>query len=346
MTRLKDSLGVAIVGSGFMGTTYAETISRYVEGASLVGIYGGPKAPALAEQYRVRCFDRFEEICSHPEVALVVIATPHASHAEYAAGAAGSGKHLLIEKPMACTVEECDRILEICHAGNLKCGIMYTHRARVANAKAKELIDTGRLGRVTHIRSYQIVPQGMSVVPAWQLDASSLGLLFGHGVHNLDALRWFTGQEIKTVYAQCRNMTAPYAVEGTSDVLATMADGSTGYVFCSFETPRPGFPRSEIGSRIICERGLVDIDVYGETRASIEGGAWQVIAIQEPIDWAGKGALDIVRLRAYIANIHDMIAAIREDRQPNNSGWDGRQAVAAALAAYESNRTGQPITLY
>ena len=102
---------------------------------------------------------------------------------------------------------------------------------------------------------------------------------------------------------------------------------------------------SEIGARIACERGLIDIDAYGETCASVEGGAWKTFAVQEPIDWAGKGSLDIARLCAYITIIRDLLSSIEDDREPMSSGWDGRQAVATALAAYESSRAGREVVL-
>jgi hypothetical protein len=62
------------------------------------------------------------------------------------------------------------------------------------------------MGRVLQMRSYQMVPGGMEVVPKWQLQPEGVGLLFGHGIHNLDQTRWLTGAEIATVYAKARNI--------------------------------------------------------------------------------------------------------------------------------------------
>ncbi|MBN1492412.1 MAG: Gfo/Idh/MocA family oxidoreductase, partial [Phycisphaerae bacterium] len=198
-------IGFGIIGSGFMGRTHAETISTLVNGARLVSISGGPKAASLAAEYGVQSFAPCEETFMRDDVDVVVLATPHNVHAEHAIAAAKAGKHLLVEKPMACSVEQCDAIIAACRPAGLKCAIMYTHRNRIGCLKARELIASGRLGRVVHIRSYQIVPGGMAVVPPWQLDAENLGLLFGHGIHNLDALRWFSGQDIHAIYAKCRN---------------------------------------------------------------------------------------------------------------------------------------------
>ena len=344
MSESTHSLGVGIVGAGFMGQTYARTVRTLVHGAHLAGVAEGSRAPGLAREYGVRCFDSCEELVASKDVDLVFIATPHACHAEEALAAAKAGKHLLIDKPMACTVEACDAILDACRANDLKCAVMHTLRRRLGFAKSKGLVDSGRLGRVLEIRTYQIVPDGMNAVPAWQMQPENIGLLFGHGIHNIDAIRALTGQEIEAVFAKCRTLTgAP--VEGTSDVILTMADGTVHYIFCSFEVPKPGFPRNEVAFRIVCEKGLIDVDPYKETRVSFEGGAWETLAVQPPIDWAGQGFLDPNRLEAYAKIIQDLVEAVRDNRDPIVTGWDGRQAVAAALAAYESSRTGKEIKL-
>ncbi|MBZ5666849.1 MAG: Gfo/Idh/MocA family oxidoreductase [Acidobacteriia bacterium] len=330
-----------------MGETYAEVVTKYVQGTRLIVVAspGEQRRKRLAEKYGVRACSSCDELLAIKDVDAVFIATPHAHHAEDALRCAKAGKHLMIDKPMACSVEACDAILEACEARKLKCSVMFTHRARAGNAKAKEIIDSGRLGRVIHLRSYQLVPGGMEIVPKWQQLPENIGLLFGHGIHNLDAARWFTGQEITRVFAKSRNLGPAYPVEGTSDVLLVLADGTVCYIFCSFEVPNPGFPRSGIGARIVCERGLLDIDAYGETRMSCDGKGWETVATQEPIDWAGQGFLDPVRLQAYVANVQAFIDAVQGRRSLPIDGWDGRQAVAAALAAYESSRTNKEIVL-
>jgi UDP-N-acetyl-2-amino-2-deoxyglucuronate dehydrogenase len=344
MTRESSTLGVGIIGSGFMGKTYAETVVRHVRGVRLVGVAGGTRAPELAEKYGVPCFGAYQDLVARADIDLVCVATPHALHAEHAMAAARAGKHLVIDKPMAHSVEACDAILEACASKGLKSTVTFTMRNRVGFVKAKEAIDSGRLGRVLEIRTYQVVPDGLKAVRGWQLLPENLGLLFGHGVHNIDAVRALTGREIRSVFAKCRTLTG-VPVEATSDVLLTMDDGTVHYIFCSFELTKPGFPRAESGIRVACEAGLLDVDTYDETKISLGGAAWQTLAVQAPIDWASKGFLDPVRLQTYRDLIQDLVDAITEGTQPKVTGWDGRQAVAAALAAYESSRTGREVSL-
>ncbi|HOD52217.1 MAG TPA: Gfo/Idh/MocA family oxidoreductase [Candidatus Hydrogenedentes bacterium] len=344
MSGQKHSLGVGLIGSGFMGHTYARAVSTLVEGAHLAGVATGSRAPDLATEYGVPFYDTYEALAASPDVDLVCVGTPHAQHAEHALAAIQAGKHVLIDKPMATTLEDCDAIAAEATARNLKCSVMFTQRNRVGVRAAIELITSGRVGRVMHIRTCQMVPNGMHAVPKWQMKPENAGLLLGHGIHNFDLLRVLTGSEFGSVFAKCRTMTgAP--VEGTTDAIVTMKDGTIHYVFCSFELPKPGFPRSEFAARVICEEGLIDIDPYDETRVACGGRGWESLAKQPPIDWAGQGYLDPNRLQTYAATVQDLVNAVHEEREPRVTAWDGRQAVAAALAAYESSKLGRDVAV-
>ncbi|MCC6694707.1 MAG: Gfo/Idh/MocA family oxidoreductase [Candidatus Hydrogenedentes bacterium] len=344
MASRNGSLGVGILGAGFMGQTYARTVATMIPRARLMGIAGGSRAPRLAQEYGVRVFASPEEMIACDEIDLVCIATPHASHGEQGLAVARAGKHLMIEKPMACTVEVCDAILDACKQRGTHCSVMFSQRLRTCPLETKKLLDSDKLGRILHMHSFQLVPDGMEgAVPKWQLDPANVGILLGHGIHNIDQARYFTGREIRSVYAKVSSLDGRYPVDGTSDVTLTMEDGTVCTIFCSFELVKPGFARTGGATQIVCELGLVDVDWYGEMRVSFDGGPWEVAAAQEPIDWAGKGFLDPVRLKSYAANIQNLVDAIDDGKPLAASGWDGRQAVAAALAAYESSRTGREV---
>jgi predicted dehydrogenase len=346
MSNSKRNLGIGILGAGFMGQTYARAVQTLTPGSTLAGVAGGTRSEKLARDYDIPHFETAEELIACDDVDVVCIATPHVCHGEQGLAAARAGKHLIIEKPMACTLAECDAILSACKDSGAQCAVMFTQRFRTCPLETKKLLDSDKMGRVLHMRSTQLVPNGMEgAVPRWQLVPANVGILMGHGIHNIDQARWFTNQEIRSVFAKVRCISGQYPVDGTSDVLLTMEDGSVVSIFCSFELVKPGFERSGGATRIVCELGLVDVDWYGEMRVSFDGGEWEVAAKQEPIDWAGKGFLDPVRLQTYAANINNVLAAIQYGEPLVASGWDGRQAVAAAAAAYESSRTGKEVVL-
>jgi predicted dehydrogenase len=341
----KDTLGVGIIGAGFMGQTYAKTIATQVKHAKLVAVAEGSRAPELASDYGIDCEDSCAALVARDDIDLVCIATPHALHGAQGLMAAQAGKHILIDKPMACTTAECDAILDACKTNQLRCDITYTQRQRVCNTEMKAIIDSGEFGKVNHIRNMQVVADGMKTTPAWQLSKENVGVLMGHGIHNIDQLRWLTGQEVTQVFGKVRAFDPQYAVDSTSDLILTLEDGTVCTIFCSFEVPPPGFPKTGGATQVVCEHGLIDADWYGELKVCAHGGDWEVRATQPTIDWAGQGFLDPVRLSTYASTLQQLVDGARAGDVASSTGWDGRQAVAIAEAAYESSRTGLEISL-
>lgn len=337
-------IGVGIIGSGFMGRTYAETIAKHCAQAQLRAVAGGSRAEKLAADYGLACEGSPEELVERPDVDAVFITTPHEAHAGQALACAVAGKHVMLEKPMACSVSECDRIIAACRAAGVQCSVAFTQRFRRCNLRAKALLDSGELGRVRQIMEWEFFSGGAGAFPKWQSEPQNLGVLFGYGVHNLDRIRWLTGAEIRTVYAKCLPLAEGSPVEGSSMLVMTLSDGTLACQWNSAQIPPPGFPRTQFSCWLVADGGLLDLDAYGELRVGREG-SWEVLERQEPIDWQGKGFLDPVRLESFARHANEFLDAIAERRPCPITGWDGRQAVAAALAAYESARSGREVTL-
>ena len=127
-------------------------------------------------------------------------------------------------------------------------------------------------------------------------------------------------------------------------LLMTLTDNTPVSLWSSGEMPSPNFPGKVFTAMIVGEKGLIDLDAYGELRTNVSG-EWKTISTQAPVDWAGKGYLDPVRLESYTHHCETFFTSILEGTTPPITGFDGRQAVAAALAAYESSKTGKVIKL-
>src|SRR6185436_17735530 len=108
MTELR----IAILGSGYMGRTYAECLTKFNTRVRLTAISGGWRAPGLASDYGVDHEPTYAGLLARPDVDAVLVATPHADHHDQVIEAAGHGKHVLVEKPMATTVADCDAMIE------------------------------------------------------------------------------------------------------------------------------------------------------------------------------------------------------------------------------------------
>ncbi len=338
-----DKVRVGIIGAGFMGKTNAETVTRYLEGAELVAIAGGSRAPQLAQEYHVAHEPTVMNLLERSDIDAVLISTPHSEHAEQATQAAEHGKHILLDKPMATTLADCDRILRAVENARVNLMIMFGQRFRTCNREAHRLIQEGAIGRVTMIRELILNCGGLGSLPAWQSQPANSGTLLAHGVHNIDRIRWFSGQEISSVAAQVQ-IDAASGNEISAMAVFGLSGGGMATAWESWAIPAPGFPNTASSSWVVGESGILDVDAYGELRLGREG-SWTVVARQDPIDWKGKGMLDPVRLEAYRLQHQEFIDSIREGRPPAVTGQDGRAAVEVALAAYQSAASGATVKL-
>lgn len=153
-----SSIGIGMVGSGFMGLTYSEVLSKHIPGAHLAAITGGKRAAELAAEYGVPHAPTYEALLARPDVAGVVLATPDQNRRELTVAAAAAGKHVLAEKPMAPTVAECDAMIAACAAAKVNLAVVQTERFRKITMRAKEIIDSGSIGPVWMVRTISSFP--------------------------------------------------------------------------------------------------------------------------------------------------------------------------------------------
>ncbi|MEO1994447.1 MAG: Gfo/Idh/MocA family oxidoreductase, partial [Planctomycetaceae bacterium] len=191
---MPGQVGIGMVGSGFMGLTYSEAIRGQVTGARLVAISGGRRAQSLASDYEVPAADSIDDLLSRDDVDAIVVATPDQCRLEITRKAAAAGKHVLVEKPMAPTVAECDEMIQVCEQAGVNLGVVKTERFRTITRKAKQLIDDGQIGPIWMMRTLSAFPITLTKdvfdERKWMYDPHSGGLFLGMATHNADFLRW------------------------------------------------------------------------------------------------------------------------------------------------------------
>lgn len=338
-----ETIGIGIIGSGFMGRTHAEAFSKYVQGVSLRAVVGGSRASALAAEYEIDREPTPEDLVGRDDVDAVVVATPHNVHAANALPAMSAKKHVLLEKPVATTLEDCHKIERALRESGVVCQVAFTQRYRKANEKAKEIIDSGRIGRVLQIFEMQHDWHGLSGLPPWQSQRDNIGTLFGHGCHSIDRIRWFTGEEIETVFAHCSSSLDRADVETRSMVTMVLTGGVAGTFWCCWESPKPGFPNSAFRSRVLCERGLLDVDGYGKLQLGT-GNEWETVFEQPPLDFRGD-YLAPVRMESFGRQDQAFVDAIRSGKPPEADLRSGLVAAYVAFAAQVSSRERRAVSL-
>lgn len=340
-----DVVRIGIVGSGYMGKTYAETTTRFNQGTQLVAVTGGRRAPALADQYGVDAEPSVEALVSRSDIDAVILAMPEQSRLAYARLAAAAGKHILSEKPMAPTVAECDAILATCRQAGVKLMSILTGRYRGVQRRAKGLIDAGRIGKVWMVRSIATATQedyrGAAQDKPWLTDPAGGGFFYDMGAHQMDMLRWLTGQEPRRLFAKVTTYSDLPWHDMTAVAQVDFDGGATAHLLICNEMPGVTFPSTTFASQVIGDKGLLDFDMYGSLKLGVDGH-WETVWTQPTFDYI-KDPNSPIRLEAHAAVTQEFADCILEDREPATTGADGRTAVAMCETAMISSRTGQPV---
>lgn len=303
-----NAVRIGIVGSGFMGLTHAEVIYRYLKNARLIVIGGGSRAAGLAAQYGVAAEASAETLVQRDDIDAVIITTPHALHGPQAILAAEHGKHLLVEKPLATVLEDCDRMIELCRRNRRVLMTAQSQRFRQANIVARRLIEQGAIGQVEMISERQISAYDPANTDG--LLKESAGHLLGHGIHNIDRARWFMRDEVSLVSGVSASYNAPSPHPGSSMALLRFRGGGAATIWTSSECPLPGFPPSFFFARVMGAAGLLEVDSYGLTRLGTAKG-WEVVYEQPAFDFA-KEPLSPIRLQSFTRQDQEFVDAILE----------------------------------
>ena len=352
---MNERVGFGLIGSGYMGRTYAACLTRHVPNAQLVSVWGGVRAPALAGEFGVAADVSLAALLGRPEIEAVVITSPHRAHLPQALAATAAGKHVYIEKPMAISVAECDAIIAACAAAGVQLTVNFVTRFRDAPLAMKRLVDDGAIGEIRMIQMRgawtsflleDIVDEatGRVIIPrkSWAFDPAEGSQFLDWGVHETDAVRWLTGSEPVRAYADYRTYGTPPPVDLSAMVQYRMANGVMVQMLMTYEVPEPGLVPND-WTRIIGSAGIIEADHYGQVRLGT-GAVWEVVAEQVAFNFLGD-YLDPNRLKAFAAQVEDFAGAIREDREPVVTGFDGRAAVEMVEAADRSAASGQAVIL-
>ncbi|MCA9175234.1 MAG: Gfo/Idh/MocA family oxidoreductase [Planctomycetales bacterium] len=338
MTRYR----IGVTGSGFMGRTHVDAAHKLDE-AEPVAVTGGSRAAQLAADYGIDAEPDLETLLRRDDIDAVVIATPHWRHCEEALAAAEAGKHVLVEKPMATSLEDCDRMIEAFERRGLTLSVGYHQRFRESNRKAAELLRSGAIGAVHCIQMSALFDitklrgdEGFGGAWSWWTDPRSLAHLINSGPHNIDLCRWWMQSELTSVAAQCDTFREENPNENTTMALLRFANGAMSTFWSSSVVPHPCFPGEEFRFRMMGERGILDLDPYDKLQLGAND-AMEVVHQQPPVGHEeSSSAFAWPRMRAYCDQMQAFLNTIAGQPGEQGTARDGRAGVEAVLAMLAS----------
>ncbi|WP_254511741.1 Gfo/Idh/MocA family protein [Anatilimnocola floriformis] len=349
----------ALIGCGKVGQTHALALSQLAE-SEFVAVCDAQlgRAQAFAEQYHVQAFDSVPEMLRAANVEAVTICTPHPLHEQPCLQAAAAGAHVLIEKPLAASLEACDRMIAAAAKNNVQLAVISQRRLFEPVQRMKAAIDAGKIGRpiLGTFAMFSWRDQAYYESDPWRGKWSTEGggVLVNQSPHQLDLLQWLMG-EIDEVSGYWANLNHPYIeVEDTATAMIRFKSGALGSIVTSL-SQRPG-----INTKVhIHGSNGASVGVQTDTGASFVAGMTSIT--EPPLNdvWTIPGeehllADFITADRAHFAQIdatqyyhrlqiQDFLQAVRDNRRPLVTGEEGRIVVAMFTAIYRSNELQRPV---
>jgi predicted dehydrogenase len=316
--------------------SYIENL-RAVPDVELLGIADDDPARGrrYADQYGTRFYESYEALLAEKPDG-VVVCSENTRHARLVLMAAGAGAHVLCEKPLGTTIEDCQAMIDACARAGVNLMTAFPMRFNAPAREVKQVIDSGRLGRI-----YGCSTTNNGECPAhhvaWFVDKALAGggAMMDHIVHLADLLRWMLQTEVVEVYAQANHILYADAapdVETGGLVMLTFEDGTFASIDCSWNKPTYYPTWGGLAMEIVGEGGFVTMDAFKQ-RLTVYSDAAQRAR------YAGWGS------DADQAMIDEFAASIREARSPFVTGHDGLKATEIVEAAYRSVAEGRPVRL-
>lgn len=301
------------------------------------------RAKEMAEKFDVGSwYTDYRNLLEREDIEAVSVCTPNSLHCEHSVKAANAGKHILLEKPMAPTLEECDQIIEACQEADVKLMIGVNSRFLPSSIRVKKLLEDEVVGEVSQIRYHGGHSGPYNTWPAvsdWFKEGSEIGggVLIDLGAHYLDLMRWFMG-DVSKVSGIGENIEGGFEGEDNAVVLLAFENGGIGELDTSW-TYNDWYETMEIhGSEgaILIRDAPGPVVVYSDKKIPEN--------IKGPVNLQESAALE-EKLKPTREKVKHFIESVIEDKEPMLTGEDGRAVIEIILAAYKSMETGKQINL-
>ncbi|SHK23484.1 Predicted dehydrogenase [Hathewaya proteolytica DSM 3090] len=346
-------LRFAIIGCGRISYKHVEALICNKEEATLVAVCdvigekAEEKANSYAEKmghgYEVKVYTDYKEMIKTEDIDVVTIATESGYHAEIAMDCMREKINVIVEKPMALSVNDAEAMIKCAKENNVKLCVSHQNRFNKPVQELRKTIEENRFGRLVNGTARILWNRSMPYYEqapwrgTWAQDG---GTLMNQCIHNIDLLQWMMGGEVDTVYAQCDTFLREIEAEDFGAIIIRFKNGAIGIVE---------------GSACVYPKNLEEtLSIFGEKGTVCIGG----LAVNKVETWRFEDSkeneeLEILKAQeddpdsvygfGHTPLFKDMIDAINLNREPLINGEQGKKGMEIILAAYKSRKTGMPV---
>jgi predicted dehydrogenase len=343
-----NRVGIGVIGIGFMGFIHA-SICKELYNTELVGVADTDKnrLDDACSKLNVEGYLDYHELLDRKDVEAVIIATPEDKHLEPTMAAAKAGKHILLEKPIATTLNDADKIIDCARNYGVKLMVGHTLRFEANYVKIWQGVNSGILGKVIMINTrrdgtYSEAKRFAGRVPV------SLYL----GIHDADVVLWYINDQPIRVYAENveGRVFHEFGVPDFTKILIKFKNGAVASIECGWalndkwagEKLPNGWPpmAGDLKVDVVGTDGSIHFSNVPPNLWCVDNNGWKIPVV----DYVGSPFYNKLR-GAWREEIEYFAKVITDDLQPIVSGYEAKRALEIILAAEMSARMSRPVNL-
>lgn len=305
------------------------------------------KAKRVAAEFHVpRISDNWREVVANPELDAVCVTTPNYLHCEMTTAACRAGKHVLVEKPMALSLQEADEMIDAAASAGVVLMVQQSQRFFPVHEVAKQIVDAGAIGPILSVRARWSHggPESWSPEGKWFFDKAKAGggALFDLGIHKFDLVRYLTGKESNEISCFTATLAKDIEVDDYAAAIIRFEDAALGVVEASWSS-RP----NENSIKLYGTRGNLQVGLEPDHPISVDWDARpEPMPPLPPGNWQGSRFFPDVPTESIVGGPFRHFAdCIRKRIRCIASGSDNRKSLELMLAAAESQATGKVVRL-
>lgn len=339
-------LNFALVGCGRIAKRHSELLGfSQIAGAQLVSVCDSvkEKAEKIGTQFEISAYEDMHEMMKQEKIDVVVVLTESGNHARHVVELAPYKKHIVVEKPMALTLDDADRMIQECDIHGVKLFVVKQNRFNVPVIKTREALEKGRLGKLVlgTVRVRWCRPQSYYDQDAWRgswgLDG---GVLTNQASHHVDLLEWMMG-DVDSVQAMATTALVNIEAEDTAVVTLRFRNGALGII----EATTAARPKDFEGSlSLLGETGTIEIGGFAVNQMKV----WSFLE-KEPEDDRVMEEFSVNPPNVYgfghQAYYEHVVDSISNGKQHLVDGLEGRRSLELINAIYESIETRKEVHL-
>jgi myo-inositol 2-dehydrogenase/D-chiro-inositol 1-dehydrogenase len=333
---MKKPVNIAVIGTGRIGSVHTRNLVRSIHEANVVAVCDIrlEVAQALGDELGIdRVVKDYHELLEDKSVEALLIATNTNTHAAIVKDCAEAGKHIFCEKPLALDLQSTDEVIETVDRTGVKLQIGFNRRFDHNFRQVKEIVSSGKIGRpcILHIINRDPEP------PTYEYSATCGGMFLDMSIHDFDMVRFQIG-EVEQIYAIGNVLMAPYLKElGDVDVdiiSLKFVNGTIG----SIDNSRQCAYGYDQQLEVFCTHGTA-LARNEQENTSVMGDGAGFHSAKVPYSFIQRYA------DGYITEVRQFLQCVRDNQHVTPTAQDSRMAVLLGLAAWQSIRQNQPVSM-